>query len=85
MGASRQTGKQTNGQADKRASRQTGKETSRDFDTVTPEALPKPSIPPFSLYVPLHSSTRLFGSLWGLVSCLGGRLVLASASGASRS
>ena len=85
-------GKQTNGQADKRARRQasmetkqTGEETSRDFDTVTPEALPEPSIPPFSLYVPLHSSARLFGSLWELVSCLGGRLVLASASGASRS
>ena len=65
--------------------KQTGEETSRDFDTVTPEALPEPSIPPFSLYVPLHSSARLFGSLWGLVSCLGGRLVLASASGVSRS
>ena len=54
MGASRQTGKQT---------KQTGEETSRDFDTVTPEALPEPSIPPFSLYVPLLSSTRLVGSL----------------------
>ena len=32
MGASRQTGKQTNGQADKRASRQTGKETSKYGD-----------------------------------------------------
>lgn len=65
--------------------RQTGKQTSRDFDTVAPEALPEPSIPPFSLYVPLHSSARLFGSLWGLVSCLGGHPILASASGASRS
>lgn len=66
------------------ARRQTGKQTSRDFDTVTPEALPEPSIPPFSLYAPLLSSTRLVGSLWGLVLCLGGRLVLASASGVSR-
>lgn len=37
------------------ARRQTGKQTSRDFDTVTPEALPEPSIPPFSLYVPFPS------------------------------
>ena len=29
------------------ARRQTGKQTSRDFDTVTPEALPEPSILPF--------------------------------------
>ena len=63
------------------ARRQTGKQTSRDFDTVTPEALPEPSIPPFSLYAPLLSSTRLVGSLWGLVLCLGGRLVLALISG----
>ena len=45
------------------ARRQTGKQTSRNFDTVTPEALPEPSIPPFSLYVPLLTSARLFGSL----------------------
>ena len=51
------------GQADKQASRQAGMETNRDFDTVTPEALPEPSIPPFSLYAPLLSSTRLVGSL----------------------
>lgn|GEM_PF-2651972 len=62
-------------------SRQTGKQTSRDFDMVTPEALPEPSIPPFSLYVPFPSSARLFGSLWGLVSCLGGSFVLALISG----
>ena len=67
------------------ARRQTGKQTSRDFDTVTPEALPEPSIPPFSLYSSLLSSARLFGSLWGLVLCLSGCLVLASASGVSRS
>ena len=54
------------------ASRQTGKQTSRDFDTVTPKALPEPSISPFPLYVPLLSPARLVGSLWGLVSCLGG-------------
>ena len=49
------------------ASRQTGKQTSRDFDTVTPEALPEPSIPPFSLYVPfshLHVSSALCGGLF---------------------
>ena len=66
------------------ASRQTGKQTSRDFDMVTPEALPEPSDPPFSLYVPLHSSARLVGSLWGLVLCTSGGLVLALLSGASR-
>ena len=58
------------------ARRQTGKQTSRDFDMVTPEALPEPSIPPFSANAPLLSSARLFGSLWGLVLCLGGRLSL---------
>lgn len=31
------------------ARRQTGKQASRDFDMVTPEALPEPSIPPFPL------------------------------------
>ena len=64
---------------------QTGKQTSRDFDMVTPDALPEPSIPPFSANVTLLSSARLVGSLWGLVLCLGGRLVFASASGVSRS
>ena len=66
------------------ASRQTGKQTSMDFDTVTPDALPEPSIPPFSLYVPLHSSARLFGSLWRLILYTGRSLVLALNSGAPR-
>ena len=49
------------------ASRQTGKQTSKDFDTVAPEALPEPSIPPFSLYVSfshLHGSSALCGGLF---------------------
>ena len=58
------------------ASRQTGKETNRDFNMVTLDALPEPSIPPLFLYAPLLSSTRLVGSLSGLVLCLGGRLSL---------
>ena len=45
------------------ASRQTGKQTSRDFDMVTPEALPEPSDPPFSANATLLSSARLVGSL----------------------
>ena len=66
------------------AREQAGKETSRDFDMVTPEALPEPSISPFSLYVPLLSSARLVGSLWGLILCTSGSLVVALISGASR-
>ena len=66
------------------ASRQTGKQTSRDFDTVTPDALPEPSDPPFSANATLLSSVRLFGSLWGLVLCTSGSLVLALISGSSR-
>ena len=66
------------------ASRQTGKQTSRDFDTVTPEALPEPSDPPFSANATLLSSARLVGSLWRLILDTGRSLVLALNSGASR-
>ena len=64
--------------------RQTGKQTSRDFDMVTPKALPEPSVPPFSANATLLSSARLFGSLWGLILYTGRSLVLALNSGASR-
>ncbi len=52
---------------------------------VTPEALPEPSDPPFSANATLLSSTRLVGSLWGLVLCLGGHPILALTSGVSES
>lgn len=49
------------------ARRQTGKQTSRDFDTVTPEALPEPSILPFPsmpLFTRLHGLSALCGGLF---------------------